>query len=132
MNETHLTGCRLWYSVVLILIICAFVGVSTETIHGADDKPTEEIVDVYMGQSRVVQTPWPVSRVAVTDPKIAKVQVLTPTQVLVQGVAMGTTDLMLWKDDETFQKMYVKVGADLTVLRAQLHALAPGGTLKLS
>jgi len=45
---------------------------------------------------------------------------------------LGTTDLVLWRDDETFKKIHVEVGADLTVLRAQLRSLCPGSTLKLS
>jgi len=133
MNETRLTGYGFWCSAILTLVVIGvFVAFSSEVARGADEKPKEEIVKVYMGQSRVIRTPWPITRVVVTDPKIAKVQVLEPTQVLVQGVAMGTTDLILWRDDKTFQKMYVEVGANLAVLRSQLHALCPKSTLKLS
>jgi pilus assembly protein CpaC len=133
MNEIRLTGYGFWCSAIMTLVvICAFFGVSPEAVQGADTEPTEEVVKVYMGQSHVIRTTWPVKRVAVTDPKIATVQVLTPTQVMVQGVGMGTTDLMLWREDGTFQKRYVEVGANLAVLRSQLKALSPGGTLKLS
>jgi pilus assembly protein CpaC len=134
MNKSHITRYSFWCSSILTLVVVigVVVGVSSEAAWGADNEPTEKIVNVCMGQSRVIRPPWPVKRVVVTDPKIATVQVLAPTQVLVQGLAMGTTDLMLWRDDKTFQKMYVEVGANLAVLRAQLRALCPGSTLKLS
>lgn len=133
MNETRLSRYVFLNSAILALVaICGVAGLSPTIAQGVDDEAEEEIIKVYMGQSHVLRTPWPVKRVAVTDPDIAKVQVLTPTQVLVQGIEMGTTDLVLWRDDETFQKIHVEVGTDLTVLRAQLRALIPGSTLKLS
>ncbi len=136
MNGIHQTEFGFRRSTILTLTV---LGALAATVCGADDKtaaassdPAEAIVKVYMGQSRVITAKWPVTRVAVTDPKTAAVQVLAPKQVLVQGLKMGTTDLMLWKDDDTFEKMYVEVGANLTVLRAQLIALCPNTQLKLS
>lgn len=47
----------------------------------AADAAGSEVAIVYH-QSQIMQTPWKVSRVAVTDPAIADVQVLTANQVL--------------------------------------------------
>jgi pilus assembly protein CpaC len=133
MNTIRLTrhgfGCL---AILALSVLCVLSGGAFQTARGADTEPTEEVVKVNVGQSRVIRMPWPIKRVVVTDPNIAKVQVLAPKQVLVQGVKMGTTDLILWKDDGTFEKKYVEVGANLVVLSAQLKDLAPGSTLKLS
>lgn len=129
MNTTRLDGYGFWFRAILILAVAA---VLAGPAYSADKEASDATVEVYAGRSRIVRTPWPVKRVVVTDPKTAQVQVLAPTQVLVQGLRMGSTDLVLWQDDETFRKHTVKVGADLKVLGAQLKALAPGCELRLS
>src|SRR3954462_9770795 len=64
------------------------------------------------GRSSLIQTPWPVTRVTVTDPKIADVQVLTPRQVLVLGKALGSTDMLMWGSDTQVWKASIDVQID--------------------
>ncbi|MCI0499669.1 MAG: type II and III secretion system protein family protein [Planctomycetales bacterium] len=84
-------------------------------------------------QSQIMQTPWKVSRVAVTDPAVADVQVLTTNQVLIQGLTVGTTDILLWSEDEThvLQKK-VSVVMDVDTLTAVVGGLFPSSSLALS
>lgn len=89
-------------------------------------------INVYLGQSVVVRAPWPVKRVSVTDPETADVQVLTPTTILLQGYAVGSTDLLLWSEDEDLWKARANVVIDLERLTAQLAMLFPESTLKVS
>src|SRR4051812_40904298 len=70
-------------------------------------------LDVYVGTSTVIAAPWPVSRVSLTQPGIADVQVLTPKQVLVTGNALGATDLVLWSEDEKVWHARINVQVDL-------------------
>jgi pilus assembly protein CpaC len=85
------------------------------------------------GRSTVVSTPWPTIRVAVTDPAVAGVQVLTPEQVLVQGLKVGSTDLILWSEDQkrTWQRQ-VLVRLDLEGIETSLRRLFPGAELTVS
>jgi pilus assembly protein CpaC len=91
-----------------------------------------EEVKVYAGKSRVVKAPWPVKRVAVTDPKIADVQILTPRQVLLQGKKPGRTDLVMWSAGEDIQTSNVAVLLDIQALQEQLRKLFPNTTLSIS
>ncbi len=86
-------------------------------------------ITIYQGSSQVVRSPWPVKRVAVTDPKIADVRVLSPRQVLLQGKAIGSTDLVLWSDKEEIWRARVHVEIDLARIRAELRKLFPDTTL---
>ena len=70
-------------------------------------------INVYLGQSVVVRAPWPVKRVSVTDPATADVKVLTPTTILLQGYSVGSTDLLLWSEDEDLWKAKANVVIDL-------------------
>ena len=49
-------------------------------------------VQIFAGQSKVFTAPWAVQRMAVTNPKVADVEAVSPTQVLLLGRAIGTTD----------------------------------------
>ena len=124
-------GGRLFLNILILMVFWPGVAWGADKSPEAAGEP-DPVVKVSVGQSQVVKTPWPVKRVAITDPKIATVQVLTPRQVLVQGTEMGSTDLVLWKDDETFVRKHIEVGADLAVLRNQLTTMFPGTTLRLS
>jgi Flp pilus assembly secretin CpaC len=77
------------------LLLAAGIGVT-----GAQTESASDEIILVAGRSAVIKAPWPTVRVAVTDPKIADVQVLTPEQVLVQGLKVGSTDLILWSEDE--------------------------------
>ena len=101
--------------------------VSAQTGAAADQ------ITLIAGRSTVVHAPWPTVRVAVTDPLIAGVQVLTPDQVLVQGLKVGSTDLILWSEDQkqTWQRRVV-VRLDLEKIQLSLQRLFPTAELTVS
>ncbi|MCL5279368.1 MAG: type II and III secretion system protein family protein [Planctomycetes bacterium] len=123
MMRGHLCG---WPAAVLVVMgLCGMV--SAQTGAAADQ------ITLIAGRSTVVRAPWPTVRVAVTDPTIAGVQVLTPEQVLVQGLKVGSTDLILWSEDqkETWQRRIV-VKLDLEKIQVSLQRLFPTAELTIS
>jgi pilus assembly protein CpaC len=58
---------------------------------------------------------------------------LTPEQVLVQGLKVGSTDLILWSEDEqkTWQRR-VTVRMDANTIRSGVQGLFPGAALDVS
>jgi pilus assembly protein CpaC len=111
-----------------VLLLAALPGVTAAQTESASD----EII-LVAGRSTVIKAPWPTVRVAVTDPKIADVQVLTPEQILVQGLKVGSTDLILWSEDEqkTWQRR-VAVRMDANTIRTGIQGLFPGAALEVS
>jgi len=111
-----------------VLLLAALMGVA-----GAQTESASDEIILIAGRSTVIKAPWPTVRVAVTDPKIADVQVLTPEQVLVQGLKVGSTDLILWSEDEqkTWQRR-VAVRMDANTIRSGVQGLFPGATLDVS
>jgi pilus assembly protein CpaC len=92
-----------------------------------------ETITIIVGESAVVKAPWPTIRVAVTDPKIADVKVLTPEQVLLQGKKVGSTDLILWSEGEKYvYKWKARVVMDLGRYRKELEELFPHSSLVVS
>ena len=109
-----------------VLVLCVLVcsQLSAQVVSGG-----EEQITIVVGQSQVIKAPWPTVRVAVTDPKIADVQILTADQVLMQGLKIGSTDLIMWSKDETrIMRMTVHVTLD----KQQLLELFPNCTLDVN
>ncbi|HDZ20469.1 hypothetical protein LCGC14_0162300 [marine sediment metagenome] len=92
----------------------------------------ERSLAVYVGHSIVVDAPWPVARAAVTTPETADIQVLTSTSILVQGKAVGSTDLILWSEKEDIWRARVDVQVDLGQLQASLREYFPYSDLRLT
>jgi pilus assembly protein CpaC len=86
---------------------------------------------LYLGRSEIINAPWSTARVSVTDPKVADVKVLTPKQVLVQGKGLGTTDVILWSENEQIWRARVTVSVDITALQEKLKKVLPGSRLQL-
>jgi Flp pilus assembly secretin CpaC len=56
----------------------------------------EDVVRVARGQSALLLQPTTAVRVSIADPRIADAVVINPREVLVNGIALGTTTLIIW------------------------------------
>ncbi len=120
MMRGHL--CRWLTAILVVMGLCGIVRAQAGT--------TPEPIVLIAGRSMVISAPWPTVRVAVTDPTIAGVQVLTPEQILVQGLKVGSTDLILWSEDQklTWQRRVI-VKLDLESIQTTLQQLFPTAEL---
>jgi len=124
---------RLVECIVILLLLSGIMRAenSVTDVNGAPSD--EEAVTIIIGESRIIKSPWPATRVAVTDPKVANVQVLTPEQVLLQGTQVGSTDLILWGQDETQTwRRRIKTNIDIAHFEDELAELFPLASLRLS
>jgi pilus assembly protein CpaC len=87
------------------------------------------LVSISIGRSTVIQSPVPIKRASVTDPKVADLQVVSPMQVLVSGKGVGATDLLLWGPNEEVHSVPISVGLDQTAIRAELMTLLPNAKI---
>ena len=92
----------------------------------------ERSIPMYVGESRLIDAPWPVKRVSVNNPAVADVDVISPQQVQLQGIGPGITDLTLWSEDDRIWRARVEVELDLRKLQGQLNKLFPAANLQLS
>lgn len=88
-----------------------------------------EMIVVGVGQSVVIESPWRAVRVSITQPSIADIQLLTPQQVLVNGNALGTTDLFVWNENDDLWHAKVQVVVDLTYIEGELKLVFPDANL---
>jgi len=77
------------------------------------------------GQNRLLLLSEQIVRVAVADPSVADLRVVTPTQVLFTAKAPGATDLTLWNKDNQPLVIALQVARSVEPLKRQLKELFP-------
>ena len=80
---------------------------------------------VMVGKSLLINTSERLKRVSVTDPAIADIEVLTPTQILVHGRAAGEVSLLIWDELERSRSFDLRVDVDVTAAAEEERNVFP-------
>jgi pilus assembly protein CpaC len=80
---------------------------------------------VMVGKSLLINTTERLKRVSVTDPTVADALVVTPTQVLVNGLNPGEVSLLIWDELERSRSFDLRVDVDITAASEEMHRLFP-------
>ena len=80
---------------------------------------------VMVGKSLLINTTERLKRVSVTDPTVADALVVTPTQVLVNGLAPGEVSLLIWDELERSRSFDLRVDVDISAASEEMHRLFP-------
>ncbi len=78
------------------------------------------------GQNRLLVLSEEIVRVAVADPAVADLKVVTPNQLLLTAKTAGTTDLTVWNRSNEPLVVALQVTKNLEPLRRQVKELFPG------
>jgi pilus assembly protein CpaC len=87
---------------------------------------------VMVGKSLLINTTERLKRVSVTDPSVADALVVTPTQVLVNGLAPGETSLLIWDELERSRSFDLRVDVDITAATEEIRKLFPNEQIQVS
>jgi pilus assembly protein CpaC len=89
------------------------------------DQEIVQTVRLKAGQSKVLRTPFAITRISVANPEVADI-ILTATQeIYINGLSPGVTNLSLWGRSR-FTSARVVVEADVTLLKEKLAQILPG------
>jgi pilus assembly protein CpaC len=80
---------------------------------------------VMVGKSLLINTTERLKRVSVTDPTVADALVVTPTQVLVNGLAPGEVSLLIWDELERSRSFDLRVDVDVTAAAEEIRHIFP-------
>ncbi|MDQ3697431.1 MAG: pilus assembly protein N-terminal domain-containing protein, partial [Gemmatimonadota bacterium] len=75
-------------------------------------------LDIIVGRSYPVSTPATISKVSVANPEVADVVVITNREVVINGMAAGETDVILWQ--ETGARLHYRVQVRSGAQRRQI------------
>jgi pilus assembly protein CpaC len=80
---------------------------------------------VMVGKSLLINTSERLKRVSVTDPAVADIQVVSPTQVMVHGRSAGEVSLLIWDELERSRSFDLRVDVDVTAAAEEERAVFP-------
>ncbi len=96
---------------------------------GLDDKGA---IRLNTNKSTIVTTSRPRQSLAIGEPSIADVNAISPTRLLVTGKKPGSTQLIIWDDQDHSQVIDVTVTADLGGLTDQYKKIFPNSKIEVS
>ena len=95
------------------------------TSAGPSTTPEAAPLRVMVGKSLLINTTERLKRVSVTDPSVADALVVTPTQVLVNGLSPGEVSLLIWDELERSRSFDLRVDVDISAASEEMHRLFP-------
>jgi pilus assembly protein CpaC len=79
-----------------------------------------------VNKTSVITTPQPFKQVSIGNPEVADVTIMGPNNVLITAKRQGSTQLIVWDENNRSQVADVIVGMDLGALQTELNAAFPG------
>jgi pilus assembly protein CpaC len=89
-------------------------------------------ISVTVNKSMVFRLAERAKRVSVSQPQVADVVVVAPSQLLINGKAVGTTSLIVFDDKGEVANYDLIVTPDVGALRAQLRVMLPNEKVEVS
>jgi pilus assembly protein CpaC len=94
-------------------------------------QPTR-VVSVPRGTSALITTVSPAERVALGDPSVADAIVMSPNEILVNGLQVGSTSLLVWDRAGRVDMYTLEVTPDIGGLERQIRSLFPDLPIRLT
>jgi pilus assembly protein CpaC len=107
-----------------------FVAATVTPALGADglgrirDQEIQQTLRLRVGQSKVLRTPFALTRVSVANPDVADIILTSEREIYINGQTPGVTNLSLWGKSR-FTSARVTVEADVTLLKEKLAQVLP-------
>jgi pilus assembly protein CpaC len=113
-------GC--WLAALLLAVVSVAASPASAQVFLTEPDGS---VSLARGTSAVLVSPVAFNRISMADPDVAEAVVMSPTEVLINGKALGTTTFVVW-DTAGVRRMYgVEVTADAGALGRHLTTLFP-------
>ena len=113
----------LWWGVILGLL-GALPAQGADLLDRVKNQEINQILRLKVGRSKVLRTPFALTRISVADPDIADLILISEREVYINALAPGATNISMWGKSR-FTSATVTVEADLTLLKEKLHQILP-------
>jgi pilus assembly protein CpaC len=91
-----------------------------------------QVIAIARGSSALLQPDQQVQRVLVGDPTIADYALVSPRELVVNGIGVGTTSLFVWDQGDNVRMYTIAVTPDVGALQRQLNMLFPDAGIELT
>lgn len=115
--KAHTSIFTIIIAAIIFSAVSAFAGIPTQ---------------VAVNKSVLLNLNKPASRISVANPAIAEFLLLSPRQIQLNGVALGTTNLIVWEKGEAKPIFFdIKVGGDASSIEAMIREMAPNDNINV-
>ena len=113
----------LWWTIILVFLGAVPAPAAT-LLDRVKDQEIAQVVRLRVGHSKVLRTPFALTRISVADPDVADLILISEREIYINGLAPGVTNITMWGKSR-FTSATVTVEADLTLLKEKLHQILP-------
>jgi pilus assembly protein CpaC len=113
----------LWWGIVLVLLGAA-PAQAVDLLDRVKNQEINQVLRLKVGRSKVLRTPFALTRISVADPDIADLILISEREIYINALAPGATNISMWGKSR-FTSATVTVEADLTLLKEKLHQILP-------
>ena len=113
----------LWWGIILVLLGAA-PAQAADLLDRVKNQEINQVLRLKVGRSKVLRTPFALTRISVADPDIADLILISEREIYINALAPGATNISMWGKSR-FTSATVTVEADLTLLKEKLHQILP-------
>lgn len=84
-----------------------------------------------VNRTQIIKTASPISRISVGQPAVADINTLAPNLLLLTAKAPGSTQLIVWDENEASQVVDVSVQQDLQMLAQEIRRMLPHSAIEV-
>jgi len=110
---------------MLSIIACLLFLGSIQAASPQNPAGAQQVLHVFVGKSVIINVQERLKRVLSSNPAAVETLVTSPTQVVVEGKAAGSSSLILWDEAGNSQLLDVIVELDVSELRAAIERAYP-------
>jgi len=114
-----------WLLLGMLLVLGgALQARAADLLERVKDQEIKQVLRLRVGHSKVLRTPYAITRISMADPEIADIILISEKEIYVNAQAPGVTNLSIWGKNR-FTTATVTVEADVTLLKEKLHQILP-------
>ena len=113
----------LWWGIILGLL-GTVPAQAADLLDRVRNQEINQVLRLKVGRSKVLRTPFALTRISVADPDIADLILISEREIYINALAPGATNISMWGKSR-FTSATVTVEADLTLLKEKLHQILP-------
>ena len=115
---------KLWLVALFLFGLC-LPAQGADLLNRVRNQEISQVVRLKVGRSKVLKTPFALTRISVADPDIADIILINDREIYINALAPGATNISMWGSKSRFTSATVTVEADLTLLKEKLHQILP-------
>ncbi len=92
----------------------------------------QQVISVSRGASALLVNPTPIVRMTIGDPAVADANVVSPTEAVINGKALGSTTLLVWDNSGSPRIYSVEVTADAQAIQRFIKGVMPDENIEVS